>query len=378
VKVALNIVAVVVGIFVLAMTVGVFLAGWERPPLHSQQIGYRGVGMNQVSNPRLAESALAQNVIPAAADPAPPGGKPARQAYQNVQVLGDLTEDQFNRVMGSITEWVAPEAGCGYCHNVDNLAEDVPNKIIARRMFQMVKHINQDWKPHVAETGVTCWTCHRGKPIPSRIWFRQSTGKPAKGMLGYDAGQNHPSQNADLTSLPLDPFSEALDTPAEIRVIGTTALPVKAGPSIKKTEYTYALMIHMSQSLGVNCTFCHNSRAFVSWDQSVPTRQPAFIGIRMVRDLNRNYLTPLQPVYRKEHLGPLGDAPKLNCATCHRGQPKPLGGQSMLKDYPELSLTALQPVAGPAPEAVKEIEAPVPGAAPPGKPQRSQPAAPRG
>ncbi len=61
----------------------------------------------------------------------------------------------------------------------------------------------------------------------------------------------------------------------------------------------------------------------------------------MVRELNQTFISPLKPVFRQERLGPLGDVPKLNCATCHGGQPKPFGGAQLLKDYPELNLTAL-------------------------------------
>lgn len=373
-KIGFNIVVAVTAIFVLVMTVGVFTAGWERPPMETRQIGYRGTGMMQISNPRLAESALARIVLPEVQDPAPEGGRSAREAYQNVQVLGNLTEDQFNRVMAAITTWVAPEQGCTYCHNVENLAEDIPTKVIARRMFQMVKYINQDWTNHVAQTGVTCYTCHRGKPVPEHIWFRESTGMH-RGLLGYDGGQNHPAPSAGMTSLPLDPFSEQLDSPEQVRVVGKTALPGQPGASIKKAEYTYALMIHMSESLGVNCTFCHNSRAFLSWAQSVPTRQPAWHAIRMVRDLNQNYLSPLKSVFAKQRLGPMGDVPKLNCATCHAGQPKPLGGAQLAKDYPELKLVTLEKAAGPAPNTVPaEPEAQPPTAVPPAKPQRAAPA----
>ncbi len=31
-------------------------------------------------------------------------------------------------------------------------------------------------------------------------------------------------------------------------------------------------MMHMSQGLGVNCNFCHNSRNFSDWSQSMPQR----------------------------------------------------------------------------------------------------------
>ncbi len=54
-------------------------------------------------------------------------------------------------------------------------------------------------------------------------------------------------------------------------------------------------MIHMSEALGVNCTFCHNTRAIASWPQSTPQRVTAWNGIRMVRNINNVYLDPLQP-----------------------------------------------------------------------------------
>ena len=52
------------------------------------------------------------------------GGERRQRVYQNVQVLGELTTDEFNRLMASITEWVAPEQGCAYCHNTENMADD--------------------------------------------------------------------------------------------------------------------------------------------------------------------------------------------------------------------------------------------------------------
>jgi len=56
-----------------------------------------------------------------------------------------------------------------------------------------------------------------------------------------------------------------------------------------------------------------------------------------LRDLNVKYLVPLQSTYPQNRLGPLGDAPKANCATCHQGVNKPLNGAKVLKDYPELA-----------------------------------------
>jgi len=122
-------------------------------------------------------------------------------------------------------------------------------------------------------------------------------------------------------------------------------------------EWTYALMMHMSKSLGVNCTFCHNSRAFAEWEQSPPARATAWHGIRMVREVNNEFIVPLTPIQPANRLGPTGDIGKVNCATCHQGVGKPLYGQSMLKSHPELSgpnhLLNKTPVAAPKQAAVE-------------------------
>jgi photosynthetic reaction center cytochrome c subunit len=109
-------------------------------------------------------------------------------------------------------------------------------------------------------------------------------------------------------------------------------------------------MVAMSESLGVNCTFCHNSRAFSDWTTSTPQRVTAWHGLQMVRALNGNYLEPLASTFPANRLGPLGDGPKLDCATCHQGVNKPLFGQSMVADYPALTAHAA-PAAVAAPAA---------------------------
>jgi photosynthetic reaction center cytochrome c subunit len=57
----------------------------------------------------------------------------------------------------------------------------------------------------------------------------------------------------------------------------------------------------------------------------------------MVRDLNTAYLDALHDVFPPIRRGPLGDAPKVSCATCHQGVAKPLFGASMLAGFPELA-----------------------------------------
>ena len=322
-----------------ALVACALLAGCERPPINTVQRGFRGTGMVEVYNPRTLASQQANNAVPDDVPqiPAVPDGPKAGQIYQNVKVVGDLGVGEFARLMVSITNWVAPKEGCTYCHAADNFADDGKyTKVVARRMLEMTRHINADWKTHVADTGVTCYTCHRGQPVPSKVWFTAPEQKQARGMVGSNAGQNSPAPSVGLTSLPYDPFTPFLLKSSEIRTASGAALQTGNRQSIKQTEFTYGLMVHMSESLGVNCTYCHNSRSFSAWDQSTPQRGTAWYGIRMARDLNLNFMEPLTPVFPDARHGPTGDVAKVNCATCHQGAFKPLNGASMLSTHPEL------------------------------------------
>jgi photosynthetic reaction center cytochrome c subunit len=333
------------------------LAGCERPPMETTQIGYRGTGMEQVTNPRLLAAEADKHVAPPAQPPVPSDGPKASQVYQNVKVLGDLSVGEFTRLMVAMTAWVSPEQGCNYCHNPQNLADDsIYTKVVARRMIEMTQHINGNWKTHVANTGVTCFTCHRGKPVPEEVWFVPPLDRQAPRMAGSRAGQNAPAPAAGLASLPYDPFTPYLLREDNIRVAGPAALPDGHVASIQSTEATYALMMHMSEGLGVNCTFCHNSRAFSSWQESTPQRVTAWHGIRMARDLNTEYLEPLTSTFPANRLGPTGDVAKINCATCHQGANKPLKGAAMLQAHPELA-GLVQATAMPAAPAAAETPA---------------------
>ncbi len=260
----------------LLVIAGTFTVGWERPPIEVQQIGFRGTGMEQPINPRADAKLRALNQMPAevypldsAADLA--AAPKARDVYENVTVLGDLPEPQFTRLMAAITEWVAPEQGCGYCHNLENLADDsVYTKVVARRMIEMTWNVNANWQDHVKDTGVTCYTCHRGNPVPQNIWFDAEPQRFAsKGMLGRKDGQNLPSDLSVASSLPTTWLSDYLVGDAGVRVQSTAALPTDApGATIQSTEKTYGMMMHMADGLGVSCNYCHNTQSFQSWDKS--------------------------------------------------------------------------------------------------------------
>jgi len=284
-------------------------------------------------------------------------------------VVGDLGVGEFTRLMVAMTAWVAPEGGCNYCHADDgNLASDAKyTKVVARRMLQMTQDINANWKSHVADTGVTCYTCHRGQPVPAEVWFKTPPDKQASRMAGSKAEQNAPGLQVGLTSLPTDPYTPFLAEAKDIRTAGTTALPNSNWKTTKQTEYTYGLMVHMSEALGVTCTYCHNRRSFSSWPESTPQRGTAWYGIRMARDLNNKYLEPLTSNFPVNRLGPQGDVAKVNCATCHQGAYKPLNGAQMLKGHPELAgplqaalAAAATPAATPEATAAPAAAAPAP------------------
>jgi photosynthetic reaction center cytochrome c subunit len=329
----------------------VLLGGCEIGPKTATQTGYRGAGLNQIINPKLIAAASA---IPEAPYPLPPeGGPTAGESYENVKVLAGLGRERFDHLMAEMTQWVAPpEQGCNYCHNPENMASDEKyTKIVARRMLQMTQAINGRWATHVKQTGVTCYTCHRGNAVPAYKWaIAEGTPEPGK-VLGNRHGQNAPNPNVGYASLPYDPFAEYLGGRAQIRVASSSAFPnANHIVSIKAAEKSYGLMMHVSGALGVNCTYCHNSQSFRSWNLSSAQRGTAYYGIRMVRDINQTYITPLQPIFPANRKGPHGDPYKVNCTTCHQGINKPLGGVSMIDQAPILrgaSIARAVPEGGP-------------------------------
>ena len=325
---------------VLAAAAGLMLAGCELGAKESTQTGYRGTGMAQIVDVSSIAKAAA---IPAEPYPLPPDGGPtAGQSYQNIKVLGGLSKERFDHLMAEITQWVAPpEQGCNYCHNPENMASDeVYTKGVARSMLQMTQAINSKWSTHVKDTGVTCYTCHRGNAVPEYKWA-MGEGTPNPGSIrGNKHGQNTPDANVGYSSLPSDPFAAYFAGQPQIKVASDSAYPsAKHVVSIQETEKNYGLMMHVSSALGVNCTYCHNTQSFRAWNLSRAQRGTAYYGIRMVRDVNDTYISSLAGVFPANRKGPHGDPYKVNCTTCHQGLSKPLGGQSMIAQAPILKGT---------------------------------------
>jgi len=344
--------AIVVGGVGGAVFVTALLVSWGQPfATDGMQTGPRGTGMHvqefeidlATPDPTIANYYDEEPWIPEE------GEELAGDIYENVQVLGDLTDANFNRLMAAMTDWVAPEQGCAYCHagaDEGNYADDgLYTKIVARSMIQMTQSINEDWDAHVnavAEVGVNCYTCHRGQNVPSEIWFRETPILEA--TEGWASLQNRATKTSQSTSLPsshLEAYLLDYETIAvhdlDSRVAGVPGIDVA---SIQQTEQTYAFMNYFSNSLGVNCVFCHNSRAFYDPAQVTPQWGIASLGIAMAQELNEVWLVPLRDVYPEERLGPkYADAPKAACKTCHKGYQRPLQGMNVIANWPELAST---------------------------------------
>ncbi len=333
------------------------LGGCEPGHKQTSQNGYRGAGLNQIVDARHVVPAA---VIPPEAYALPPDGGPlAGQSYQNLKVLGGISKDRFDHLMANINQWVAPPAaGCTYCHNPANMASDEKyTKVVARQMLLMTQTINSQWSPHVKQTGVTCYTCHRGNAVPVNKWANAVGAPNPDSITGNRYGQNAPNADVGYASLPSNGFAEYLNGAKNIRLAADTALPSKDHVvSVKDAEKTYGLMVHLSTALGVNCTYCHNTQSFRAWNLSRPQRATAWYGIRMVRDINQHHIGILQSVFPDYRKGPLGDPYKVNCTTCHQGQAKPLGGVSMIAQAPALK--------GPTPAAPTVVAVPAAPSAP--------------
>jgi photosynthetic reaction center cytochrome c subunit len=115
-----------------------------------------------------------------------------------------------------------------HCHVEGDFASDAKyTKVVSRRMIQMVRHLNSDWQSHIANTGVTCYTCHRGNPVPKMVWFKPQDRKNANSIMGDLAGQNSPAKSVGYSSLPFDPFTPYLLNAQDIRVNGNVAIATK-------------------------------------------------------------------------------------------------------------------------------------------------------
>ncbi len=331
-----------------AGVLAVIVPDWHRPWFAGTQTSYRGQSNVQFYSraETQAINSFVPPVLPAAAD----GGPKATDVYKNVKVLTDVNAAEFMRLQQALTNWVSPGQGCAFCHNTGNWASDEKRtKLIARRMLEMTRYVNSAWGGHVNPTGVTCYTCHRGQPVPAEVWWPRIE-REQKPFIDR-AEQWKETAPTVSTFFPNAGYAEYYLQDHPVAVISTSALRTNDVGSYIAATRIYEMMMQMSLQIGVNCGYCHASRAFQDWNQSTPMRWVGYYSLRLIRDLNRNYLLPLAQVIPQQrelvHPTPVPVVPAyekgqqpgnalLTCETCHYRLPNPMNGVNMVKDYPGL------------------------------------------
>lgn len=297
------------GLFVLPVVL--FLTACDRPAPMAH------------TTPAPAELVLSRRL---AAAPATLAGPPslARDRYRQVPVLGELDVETFEATMRAMTAWVSPQAGCTHCHvDGDMASEAKPAKQAARRMLRMVQHLNNDWKPHVGRTGVTCHTCHRGQPLPAQRWAVDPAG------LEVDT-----------------PFRAYLQRPA------TSGAGLPPLTPAEQADALYGLMLHYAQALAADCTHCHDTPGAtpvaVPAPHKLALQAKAAFGVRLLQDVNADLLASA-PDARP--------AAQAHCGTCHQGARQPQGdGAPRAQDHAALWLLPTEPAAPPPPASLLAMQ----------------------
>ena len=137
--------------------------------------------------------------------PGPLQGKPAEQAYKNIQVFKGLPASQLQGAMSFMADSLG--VGCGYCHSKSFESDDKPTKQAARKMIRMVFDLNKGGGDLFRGAAVSCYTCHRGKPRPVSV--------PAITSGERQPGARTPAAKADA---PLPTVDQVLET--YVRALG--------------------------------------------------------------------------------------------------------------------------------------------------------------
>jgi len=94
---------------------------------------------------------------------------PAVSVFQNIQVWKQMPA---GRMLGMMRAWTRNlGVDCAHCHNLEQLEKDekLP-KQTAREMDKLVDNVTDQVRKissiKTEKPSVSCWTCHRGQPIP--------------------------------------------------------------------------------------------------------------------------------------------------------------------------------------------------------------------
>ncbi len=325
-------------------TAGIWWAIWDGPyDQQSMQTGPAGTGMHvarfvsdlERQDPTIAEYISFPPVVPTE------DSVRAGDVIEGVEpLLADLTVENYERLLAAMRSWTGIP---------DLLEPGLENyqTVVSRSMIQMTQELNEFWgakvnqNPDTGNVGVSCYTCHRGEPVPTHSWFK--LGDVNMAAAGWSANQNRATVQSQFTALPSDALEKYLleDNAINVHDLDARVNDQTRNPAtIQDTYRTYSLMNYFSNALGVNCTYCHNTRAFYDPAQHTPQWTIANLGIIMVQEINNDWLVPLTDEFPENRLGPVfGDVAKVACATCHKGYQQPMHRLDMISDWPELAST---------------------------------------
>ena len=352
---------VLVAVAALGTVAAVTVPPWHHP-VAGTDVNYRGESNVQFAPTVAAYIKLNSDPPPSfdaahyGADPATLNDpRPAAEVYPDIHVPDGTTAGEFMKLQVALTNWVSPQQGCAFCHagtpgNYNFQSEAKPQKQAARIMTDMTRSLNADWSNHNGAAGVTCYSCHRGQNVPAIAWYPHPSPQP-KPFVGRQEDWNYAATTV-RDFFPDNGFSEYVLQHTEAHITADTALTTPKGPG-SWDEFTrqYEYMMQMSDGIGVNCGFCHNSRNFASWQESTPMRWTGLSGLAMTRAINNNVMLPLarvipqtaeipgewrEPIVPADETGPQNGNSLVICASCHYGNPRPLNGVNMVHDYPLL------------------------------------------
>jgi len=205
----------------------------------------------------------------------------------NVQVLAGMTSAQIWTYMQQYVSG-ALGVGCQYCHNIQNFASDeYPQKIAARNMLYLVSDVNAEFivnLPNWRGNYVQCATCHNNAPNNLESVGVQFIKSVPDILVTVDPLDEN---GVAITDPALKP--EALQQPISLQdsVLyylynyfvwkpfdpnvpesgrGALALTYDGGRTQEQVTINQNVMNYQSWSLGVGCTYCHNSRNFVGYE----------------------------------------------------------------------------------------------------------------
>ncbi|MGB6198574.1 MAG: c-type cytochrome [Candidatus Acidiferrales bacterium] len=184
----------------------------------------------------MTQTSTAEQPVPNGASS--DASKKAEDVFKNIQVLKGVPSDQLMPAMEFISSSLGVE--CAYCHVEGHFEKDDKKpKQTARAMMQMMFAINRNNFDDHRE--VTCYSCHRGAPMPVNTPIIGSQTQP-NGTVAASEAPTLPTNLPTVSQL-LDSYVNALGGAAAIEKItsrvekGTASV---RGQSVGTEIYTEA------------------------------------------------------------------------------------------------------------------------------------------